>query len=157
MFTPILNTSTFKDIEAFFDEIIRSNPRTRAADSQRYPKLDMDLLDKKTMRLRFAVPGYSLEELDILYEKGVLQVSAPRLEDTKGSEPIYRELRHAAWTRAIQLDTKKLNPDTIRAELKRGFLDIFVDLRDDIVKENNPRKIKIESHSLDLAPQQQIE
>jgi HSP20 family protein len=89
--------------------------------------------------LRFDVPGFDPEKIDLTVDRGVLTVSATREEThEEGESPVVRERLFGTFTRRVQL-SDNLNADAIEATNRDGVLEIRIPLRE----EAKPRKITI--------------
>ena len=89
--------------------------------------------------LRFDVPGFDPEKIDITVDRGVLTVSATREETkTEGESPIVRERLFGSFTRRVRL-SDNLDADAIEASNNDGVLEIRIPVRE----EAKPRKIEV--------------
>jgi HSP20 family protein len=91
--------------------------------------------------LRFDVPGFDPEKIDVTVDRGVLTVSATREENrTEGESPVVRERLYGSFTRRIRL-SDNLNADAIEASNHDGVLEVRIPVRE----EAKPRKIEVGS------------
>src|SRR6201987_2669944 len=76
------------------------------------PALPMDSVRRDgEFVLRFDVPGFDPEKIDVTVDRGVLTVSATREENrTEGETPVVRERLYGSFTRRIRLSAS-LNAD----------------------------------------------
>ena len=89
--------------------------------------------------LRFDVPGFDPEKIDVTVDRGVLTVSATREETkTEGESPIVRERLFGSFTRRVRL-SENLDADAIEASNNDGVLEIRIPVRE----EAKPRKIEV--------------
>ena len=89
--------------------------------------------------LRFDVPGFVPEKIDVTVDRGVLTVSATREETkTEGESPIVRERLFGSFTRRVRL-SENLDADAIEASNNDGVLEIRIPVRE----EAKPRKIEV--------------
>ena len=96
--------------------------------------------------LRFDVPGFDPEKIDVTVDRGVLTVSATREETkTEGESPIVRERLFGSFTRRVRL-SENLDADAIEASNNDGVLEIRIPVRE----EAKPRKIEV-GNSKELA------
>jgi HSP20 family protein len=91
--------------------------------------------------LRFDVPGFDPEKIDVTVDRGVLTVSATREETkTEGESPVVRERLFGSFTRRVRL-SDNLDADSIEASNNDGVLEIRIPVRE----EAKPRKIEVGS------------
>jgi HSP20 family protein len=89
--------------------------------------------------LRFDVPGFDPEKIDVTVDRGVLTVSATREETkTEGESPVVRERLFGSFTRRVRL-SDNLDADGIEASNHDGVLEIRIPVRE----EAKPRKIEV--------------
>ena len=89
--------------------------------------------------LRFDVPGFDPEKIDVTVDRGVLTVSATREETkTEGESPVVRERLFGSFTRRVRL-SDNLDADSIEASNHDGVLEIRIPVRE----EAKPRKITV--------------
>ena len=89
--------------------------------------------------LRFDVPGFDPEKIDVTVDRGVLTVSATRVETkTVGESPVVRERLFGSFTRRVRL-SENLDADAIEASNNDGVLEIRIPVRE----EAKPRKIEV--------------
>jgi HSP20 family protein len=89
--------------------------------------------------LRFDVPGYDPEKIDVTVDRGVLTVSATREENrAEGESPVVRERLFGSFTRRVRL-SESLDADAIEATNSDGVLEIRIPVRE----EAKPRKITV--------------
>jgi HSP20 family protein len=89
--------------------------------------------------LRFDVPGFDPEKIDVTVDRGVLTVSATREETkTEGESPVVRERLFGSFTRRVRL-SDNLDADSIEASNHDGVLEIRIPVRE----EAKPRKIEV--------------
>ena len=92
--------------------------------------------------LRFDVPGFDPEKIDVTVDRGVLTVSATREETkTEGESPVVRERAFGSFRRSIRL-AENLDADSIEASNNDGVLEIRIPVRE----EAKPRKIEVGSN-----------
>jgi HSP20 family protein len=106
------------------------------------PALPMDSVRRDgEFVLRFDVPGFDPEKIDVTVDRGVLTVSATREENrTEGESPVVRERLYGSFTRRIRL-SDNLNADAIEASNHDGVLEVRIPVRE----EAKPRKIEVGS------------
>jgi HSP20 family protein len=131
--------TTLNPVPRDFDRIVR-----RAFGSGFGPAvgtaLPMDTVRRDgELVLRFDVPGFDPEKIDITVDRGVLTVSATREETkTEGESPVVRERLFGSFTRRVRL-SDNLDADSIEASNNDGVLEIRIPVRE----EAKPRKIEV--------------
>lgn len=89
--------------------------------------------------LRFDVPGFDPEKIDVTVDRGVLTVTGTRDETpAEGETHVVRERQFGSFTRRVRLGDN-LNADAIEATNHDGVLEIKIPVRE----EAKPRKIEV--------------
>jgi HSP20 family protein len=132
--------TTLDPISRDFDRIARRafGPATfRTAVATALP---MDTVRREgELVLRFDVPGYDPEKIDVTVDRGVLAVSATREENREeGESPVVRERLFGSFSRRVRL-SDNLDADAIEAANRDGVLEIRIPVRE----EAKPRKIEV--------------
>jgi HSP20 family protein len=132
--------TTLDPISRDFDRIVRRafGPATfRTAVTTALP---MDTVRREgELVLRFDVPGFDPEKIDVTVDRGVLTVSATREENREeGESPVVRERAFGSFTRRVRL-SDNLDADAIEASNHDGVLEIRIPVRE----EAKPRKIEV--------------
>jgi HSP20 family protein len=92
--------------------------------------------------LRFDVPGFDPEKIDVTVDRGVLTVKGTREEArAEGETPVVRERLFGSFTRRVRL-SDNLNADAIEATNRDGVLEIRIPVRE----EAKPRKIEVDTN-----------
>lgn len=149
LFAPNLD-ATLKTLwnEAFAD---RSRIFDVFDNSARYPKADAKLTESG-IEIDLAVPGHKKEEVEILFEEGVLTVKYKKIKEKRSKEVIkvlFNELRHSSWSRAWTI-IGEIKEEEITATLKNGILTVLVPyLEPQVEQKPKPRKISITDNSPD--------
>lgn len=128
--------TTLEPISRDFDRIMR-----RAfAPASFGPTLAMDTVRRDgEVVLRFDVPGFDPEKIDITVDRGVLTVSGSREETpAEGETHVVRERQFGSFTRRVRLG-ENLNADAIEATNHGGVLEVKIPVRE----EAKPRKIEV--------------
>jgi HSP20 family protein len=128
--------TTLDPITRDFDRIVR-----RAFGSASFgPTLAMDTVRRDgEVVLRFDVPGFDPEKINVTVDRGVLTVSGTREENrTEGETHVVRERQFGSFTRRLRLG-ENLNADAIEATNHEGVLEIKIPVRE----EAKPRKIEV--------------
>jgi len=84
------------------------------------------------------VPGVSKADIELTFEKGVLQIVAERKEPEDERKGLHEERVYGKVTRSLSL-SETVDPDSIAAELTNGVLHVTVTK----VPEVQPRRIDI--------------
>jgi len=131
--------TTLDPISRDFDRIVRRTfgPATFRTGPAALP---MDTVRREgELVLRFDVPGYDPEKIDVTVDRGVLTVSATREENREeGESPVVRERLFGSFTRRVRL-SDNLDADAIEASNHDGVLEIRIPVRE----EAKPRKIEV--------------
>jgi HSP20 family protein len=128
--------TTLDPITRDFDRIVR-----RAFGPGSFgPALAMDTVRRDgEVVLRFDVPGFDPEKIDVSVDRGVLTVSGTREETrTEGETHVARERQFGSFTRRVRLG-ESLNADAIEATNHDGVLEVKIPVRE----EAKPRKIEV--------------
>jgi HSP20 family protein len=128
--------TTLDPITRDFDRIVR-----RAFGPASFgPALAMDTVRRDgEVVLRFDVPGFDPEKINVTVDRGVLTVSGTREETrTEGETHVVRERQFGSFTRRVRLG-ENLNADAIEATNHDGVLEIKIPVRE----EAKPRKIEV--------------
>jgi HSP20 family protein len=82
-----------------------------------------DIQDMETeIEISLDVPGVSREDIDVLFEEGVLKVSGTRKMKKKNDE----ETEAAAFSRSFPVDSQTADTEVISASLENGVLSIRI-------------------------------
>lgn len=130
--------TTLDPISRDFDRIVR-----RAFGPASFgPTLAMDTVRRDgEVVLRFDVPGFDPEKINVTVDRGVLTVSGTREETrTEGETHVVRERQYGSFTRRVRLG-ENLNAESIEATNHAGVLEIKIPVRE----EAKPRKIEVGS------------
>jgi HSP20 family protein len=104
--------------------------------------LPMDGIRRENeVELRFDLPGFSLDNIDVSVDRGVLTVSAKREEEKTDSErPIVRERVTGSLRRRIYLGDA-YDADKVEAAYENGVLTVRVP----VAEQAKARKVEISS------------
>jgi HSP20 family protein len=128
--------TTLDPITRDFDRIVRRAFGPTAVTTA----LPMDTVRRDgEVVLRFDVPGFDPEKIDVTVDHGVLTVKGTREEArTEGETPVVRERLFGSFTRRVRL-SDNLDADAIEATNRDGVLEIRIPVRE----EAKPRKIEV--------------
>ena len=132
--------TTLDPITRDFDRIARRAFGPAAFGTAFTSALPMDTVRRDgEVVLRFDVPGFDPEKIDVTVARGVLTVSGTREETrTEGETSVVRERLHGSFTRRVRL-SENLDADAIEATNHDGVLEIRIPVRE----EARPRKIEV--------------
>jgi len=133
--------TTLDPITRDFDRIVRRAFGPTAGTAFR-AALPMDTVRRDgEVVLRFDVPGFDPEKIDVTVDRGVLSVSGTREETkTEGETHVVRERQFGSFTRRVRLG-ENLDAEAIEATSHDGVLEIRIPVRE----EAKPRKIEVGS------------
>lgn len=98
-----------------------------------YPKVDV-LENEEEFILRAEVPGFKKEEMDIVFNDGILTIMAKRIPEKSEEKILYKERFTGNFIRKFQL-SKNIQEDAIRASYRNGILEIHLPKKSSIGKE----------------------
>ncbi len=98
-----------------------------------YPKVDV-LENEKEFVLQAEVPGFKKEEMDVVFDDGVLTVTARRMPEKSEEKILYKERFTGNFIRKFQL-SKNIQKEAIRASYRNGILEIHLPKKPAIEKE----------------------
>jgi len=98
-----------------------------------YPKVDI-LENEKEFILRAEVPGFKKEEMDVVFDDGVLTIIARRTPDETKERVLYKERFTGNFVRQFQF-SKNIQKDAIRALYRDGILEIHLPKKPIVEKE----------------------
>jgi HSP20 family protein len=91
------------------------------------------------VQLRFDVPGFDPESIEVTVDHNVLSVSAKRQEErTENDKFFVRERSMGSFTRRLYLP-KNLNADGVEASYRNGVLEVRIP----VVEQAKPRKVEV--------------
>jgi HSP20 family protein len=108
------------------------------------PAMPMDVIrGKDDVQLRFDLPGVDAESINVTVDRGVLTVSAQRIEEAGEDEKlIARERVTGSFTRRLYLG------DTLDSEkIEAAFADGVLTVRLPVLETAQPRKVEIHTDS----------
>ena len=89
--------------------------------------------------LRFDVPGFDPESIEVTVDHNVLSVSAKRQEErTENDKFFVRERSMGSFTRRLYLP-KNLNADGVEASYRNGVLEVRIP----VLEQAKPRKVEV--------------
>ena len=89
--------------------------------------------------LRFDVPGFDPESIEVTVDHNVLSVSAKRQEDrTENDKFFVRERSMGSFSRRLYLP-KNLNADGVEASYRNGVLEVRIP----VLEQAKPRKVEV--------------
>lgn len=135
---PVLSGSVRREMNRAFNELFG---RTNRSEVKRTTLGAMSgIEDVSTVRFEVDVPGISLENLDITFEKGRLSIRGERVAPEDSQERSFDERCYGSFERVISLpDT--VDTESVSAELLNGVLRIELSKRPEAV----PQRIEIKT------------
>ena len=102
--------------------------------------LPMDVIRREDeVVLKVDLPGADPESIEVTTDRGVLTVSARKVEEyTESERPVLRERRTGSFTRKIRL-AETVDTDKIEATYDNGVLSVVLPLQE----KAKPRKVEI--------------
>lgn len=128
-----------RDFDALFQAGSRSFNETGSPRSW-VPRVDVYETDD-SLTITYELAGFSIEDLDLTLEDGLLTVKGNRsLETPEGARVHRRELAKGSFSRTLRV-TAAFEPDTVKASLANGLLEVTLAKRPEVL----PRSIEIEA------------
>jgi HSP20 family protein len=120
-----------------YDRVARRAFGSNGSDS-RLARMDAIRRDNE-VELRFDLPGFDRDSIDVTVDHGVLSVSARRSEEhTEGEKPFIRERVMGSYTRRVRLS------DAVDAEkIEAGYSDGVLTVHVPVAEQAKPRKIEV--------------
>jgi len=120
-----------------YDRLARRAFGSNGSDS-RLARMDAIRRDNE-VELRFDLPGFDRDSIDVTVDRGVLTVSANRSEEhTEGEKPFIRERVMGSYSRRVRLS------DAVDAEkIEAGYSDGVLTVRVPVAEQAKPRKIEV--------------
>jgi len=120
-----------------YDRLARRAFGSNGSDS-RLARMDAIRRDNE-VELRFDLPGFDRDSIDVTVDHGVLSVSARRSEEhAEGEKPFIRERVMGSYTRRVRL-SDAVDADKIEAGYSDGVLTVHVP----VAEQAKPRKIEV--------------
>lgn len=134
-------TQLRNEVDRLFESFPFRLPSLKLGRFASAPALQMTETDK-AYKLTAELPGIVPEDVEIVFEDGVLRIAGEKKEEREENERGYRlsERSYGAFERAIQLPSAA-NPDKIEARFKNGVLTISVAKNGE--EKRNVRKISV--------------
>ena len=128
-----------------YDRLARRAFGSNGSDS-RLARMDAIRRDNE-VELRFDLPGFDRDSIDVTVDRGVLTVSANRSEEhTEGEKPFIRERVMGSYTRRVRL-SDAVDADKIEANYADGVLTVHVP----VAEQAKPRKIEVSADAKAIA------
>ena len=104
------------------------------------PRVDVFETDDSLI-VRYELAGFSVDDLDVTLEDGVLTVKGERsLDIAEGARSHRTELARGPFSRSLRV-TESFDPDAVKAAYANGLLEITLEKRSEVL----PRSIEIET------------
>jgi HSP20 family protein len=126
--------------DPFVQEFDRMAKRALGPSATGVPAMRMDGIRRQDdVLLRFDLPGIDTDSIDVTVDRGVLSVSAKRVEEyAEGEKAFIRERRMGSFTRRVYL-SDTVDADKIEASYADGVLSVRVPL----TEKAQPRKVEV--------------
>ena len=134
----ILDFSPYRRSLIGFDRLFDLLENATTFDVGGYPPYDVEQEGEDAYRIRMALAGYALENIDVTAHESVLIVSGKKPDDEKDRKYIHRGIPSGEFERRFQLaDHVKV----VSASLEDGILEIA--LKREVPEAAKPKKIAI--------------
>jgi len=127
-----------KSVKRMFGEM----PEFFGSDSGFFPRVDI-IEAEKELKINVELPGLKKEDVKLVVENGVLNISGSREKETESKEELKilrSEIFHGSFNRSFQL-SEEYDSENIKAEFENGILSISIGKK--MVEEPKERVIKI--------------
>jgi len=127
-----------KSVKRMFGEM----PEFFGSDSGFFPRVDI-IEAEKELKINVELPGLKKEDVKLVVENGVLNISGSREKETESKEELNilrSEIFHGSFNRSFQL-SEEYDSENIKAEFENGILSISIGKK--MVEEPKERVIKI--------------
>ncbi len=130
--------TTFDPFGAEFDRLTRWAFGPALSRSRAIPPMDAIRRDGE-LELRFDLPGFDPDSIEVTVDRGILTVAARREQErTDGEKHLVRERLTGSLTRRVQL-SDSLDADNVEAAYADGVLTVRVPVKEAA----KPRKIEV--------------
>ena len=127
----------FREVDQVFDQML--NPKTASGEAIRYQVAPLTLWeDDKKVYLEFDMPGFSLNDIDLTIEAGVLYLRGERRVPESRGKCWCNERTYGLVERSVRL-SETVDCDSINAEFHDGVLYVEFQKKPEAV----PAKISI--------------
>lgn len=135
------DTNLSRFLDNFFDDTTWDISWKGSTNS--YPKVDVSETSKEVV-IDAAVPGLSMDDLEVLYENGRLAISGEKVERCKDANYNRTELHRSKFTRSWLVPENQFDVTNIGCSLKDGILNVVIPkIRAPDENGNGARKIPI--------------
>ncbi|NNG26271.1 MAG: Hsp20/alpha crystallin family protein [Ignavibacteriaceae bacterium] len=127
-----------KSVKRMFGEM----PEFFGSDSGFFPRVDI-IEAEKELKINVELPGLKKEDVKLVVENGVLNISGNREKETESKEKfniLKSEIFHGPFNRSFQL-SEEYDSENIKAEFESGILSVAIGKK--MVEEPKERVIKI--------------
>jgi HSP20 family protein len=144
--SPITSDIWPVDMERFFNDTFRRVGLSQSANltnqlSDWSPKVDISETDSE-IKVMAELPGLSEKDIDLSFHNNTLTIKGEREFHKENEKENYYcvETSYGSFRRVIPFDVK-IDPEKIKAEFKKGILNVHLAKSEDVM--NSSRKIKI--------------
>jgi len=127
-----------RSVKRMFGEM----PEFFGSDSGFFPRVDI-IEAEKELKINVELPGLKKEDVKLVVENGVLNISGSREKETESKEGLNilrSEIYHGSFNRSFQL-SEDYDSENIKAEFENGILSISIGKKK--IEEQKERVIKI--------------
>jgi len=127
-----------RSVERMFGEM----PDFFGSDSDFFPRVDI-IEAEKELKINVEIPGLKKEDVKLVVENGLLNISGNREKETESKEELNilrSEIYHGSFNRSFKL-SDDYDSENIKAEFENGILSITIGKKK--VEELKEREIKI--------------
>lgn len=122
LFGPLLNEFFEKD---------HWSPKVYASQNRSIPfdlhKIEGEDGNPLALEFKFALAGYSKEDVNVEFDDGVLTISAEKVEEEESNKiELYRGISKKSIKQSYQLTDSDLDVSQIKAEMKDGQLTLII-------------------------------
>lgn len=128
-------------IDSFYNEFFKSsNVKDAVKAVGGYPKMDVNIENDRHLVIRAAVPGMTVDDINIEFSNRILKISGQMKEEYKSSNnAVYyvQELRKSKFTRELEL------PEWVKEEPEATLKDGILKLTWEVPLKEEPEKPKL--------------
>jgi len=127
-----------RSVKGMFGEM----PDFFGSDSDFFPRVDI-IEAEKELKINVEIPGLKKEDVKLVVENGLLNISGNREKETESKEELNilrSEIYHGSFNRSFKL-SDDYDSENIKAEFENGILSITIGKKK--VEELKEREIKI--------------
>lgn len=126
----VFNSDAFSFFDTFFEDG-RWSPKVYTSQNKSMP-FDLNRVKDKdgnpiALEFKFALAGYSKDDVKVELDDGILSVSAEKVEESDSNKTeLYRGISKKSFKQSYQLTDLDLDTSNISADMKNGQLKIVL-------------------------------